>query len=168
MKMSYRIEKQKHSGISYGKEIRYFHISKKMKKDGYFSVFEIAENSDCSLCHKRDTECFSFSVNCANADNDDYDTYWAEDEIFICSECLKNGAERLQEHQEKMKKMDQKVISLKKDIGKIVECTMGDGEKIVGELTKVVEKNRKIYVLKNGNKNAIGIDLMEVEGIKKK
>jgi hypothetical protein len=165
MKMSYRIEKENYSGISCGKKKRYFHISKKAKKDGYFSVFEIAENADCSLCYKRDTECFSFSVNCANTDNDDYSTYWTEEEIFVCSECLTNGTERLQEHQEKMKEMTQKAKSLKKDIGKIVECAMGDGKKIIGELTKVIEKNRKIFVRKEKNKNTTGIDLMEVEWI---
>lgn len=51
----FRIEKEKNSGISYGKEQRYFHISKKPKSDGYFDVFEIAENFDCSICHKRNT-----------------------------------------------------------------------------------------------------------------
>jgi hypothetical protein len=164
----FRIEKYTPNGIYCGKSSIYYHISDKPKEDGYFSVFEIHEHEDCSLCFKSDTECFSFSVYCKNAGNDDYDTYWAEDEINLCLDCLSNTKERLEVHMKKLQKMNQKVQSLNADMGKKITCTMENNNVITGNLKRISEKKHKIFILREGNQKTTGIDLMEIKEIEVK
>jgi len=160
--MDFRIER--FTDRSYYGEKKYCHISKKPGPKGMFTTFYIVENAECSICHKKD-DCYTFSMYCNNYEPDDYSTYWAEDEVFLCQECLQGANKRMNVHQEKKKNMAQKIKSLKVDIGKNITCIMSNGKMFSGELVRVSEKDHDIFIRKPKNKKVTGIDLMEVEKI---